>query len=145
MYLKTLRICEYHTNNSGPFHKLLSIFYDIKRQRLGGKYSIQIPLNRCGYGLRIMHLSGGGGILLNANKIGNYCGFNSGVVLGNKNSVDARPLLGDNVAFGPGAKAFGNISIGDNVFVAPNAVVTKDIPSDCIVGGIPARIIKNKE
>lgn len=82
---------------------------------------------------------------MNINKIGNYCGFNSGVVLGNKNSVDARPILGDNVAFGPGAKAFGNISIGDNVFVAPNAVVTKDIPSDCIVGGVPARIIKIKE
>lgn len=48
------------------------------------------------------------------------------------------------VAFGPGAKAFGNITIGDNVFVAPNAVVTKDDPSNVIVGGIPAKIIKEK-
>lgn len=142
-YLRTLRQCEYHTNNKGWIHRLLSIYYDIKRQRIGGRYNIQIPLNRTGYGLRIMHLSGGG-ILLNVNSIGNYCGFNSGVVLGNKGFAEARPELGNNVAFGPGAKAFGQIHIGDNVFVAPNAVVTKDVPSNCIVGGIPAVIIRTK-
>lgn len=58
-YLKALRKCEYHTNNNGMFHKFMRIYYDIKRQRLGGKYCIQIPLNRCGYGLRLIHLSGG--------------------------------------------------------------------------------------
>ena len=89
-------------------------------------------------------ISRGGGILLNVNSIGNYCGFNSGVVLGNKGFAEARPELGNNVAFGPGAKAFGQIHIGDNVFVAPNAVVTKDVPSNCIVGGIPAVIIRTK-
>ena len=52
--------------------------------------------------------------------------------------------MGDFVAFGPGAKAFGKIKIGNNVFVAPNAVVTKDIPDNVIVGGIPAKIIKEK-
>ena len=49
------------------------------------------------------------------------------------------------MAFGPGAKAFGKIEIGDNVFVAPNAVVTKDIPSNCIVSGVPAKLIKEKK
>ena len=32
--------------------------------------------------------------------------------------------------------------IGDNVTIAPNAVVINDVPSNCIVGGIPAKIIK---
>ena len=86
----------------------------------------------------------GGGILLNVNKVGNYCGFNAGVLLGD-NGQDAVPTLGDYVAFAPGAKAFGKITIGNNVFVAPNAVVTKDVPENCIVGGIPAKILKNKE
>lgn len=31
------------------------------------------------------------------------------------------------------------------VAVAPNAVVTKDVPDNCIVGSIPAKIIKFKE
>lgn len=36
--------------------------------QLGGKYKIQIPLNVCGYGVALLHLSGGGGVLLNAKK-----------------------------------------------------------------------------
>ena len=56
-----------------------------------------------------------------------------------------RPTLGDYIAFGPGAKAFGKLSIGNNVFVAPNAVVTKDVPDNVIVGGIPVKILKTKE
>lgn len=85
-----------------------------------------------------------GGVLLNAKKIGNYCGFNAGSLVGNKDSQENRPEIGDYVAFGPGAKAFGKITIGDNVFVASNAVVVKDIPSNVIVGGLPAKIIKEK-
>lgn len=67
------------------------------------------------------------------------------MVLGNNGSQDARPVLGDNVAFGPGAKAFGKLTIGDNVFVAPNAVVTKDVSANTIVGGVPAKVIRVKE
>jgi serine O-acetyltransferase len=141
-YIKCLRLCEYFYNKKNPLIKPFYLYYRIKLGRLGRKYNILIPLNRTGYGLRIMHLSGGGGVLLNVNKIGNYCGFNSGVLIGNKDNNDACPTLGDHVAFGPGAKAFGDIRIGDNVFVADNAVVTKDVPANCVVGGVPARIIK---
>lgn len=144
-YIKCMRYCEYHLNNSSNIiHKLLYNIYKIKLIRLGQKYHIQISPNTCGYGLRLMHLSGGGGILLNIKQAGNYCGFNSGVLLGNIDSQENRPILGDYVAFGPGAKAFGKITIGNNVFVAPNAVVTKDVPDNVIVGGIPAKIIKEK-
>ena len=97
-----------------------------------------------GYGLRIMHLSGGGGARIGAKRVGNYCGFNAGVLIGTTNEANSRPTIGDFVAFGPGAKAFGNITIGNNVFVAPNAVVTKDVPDNCIVGGVPAKILKYK-
>ena len=87
----------------------------------------------------------GWGGLLNVRKTGNYCGFNAGTLIGNKGSQDNLPIIGDNVGFGPGAKAFGKISIGDNVFVAANAVVVKDVPSNVIVAGIPAKIIKERE
>ena len=81
---------------------------------------------------------------MNAHKVGNYCGFNSGVVIGNKGK-DVCPVIGDYVAFGPGSKAFGNVRIEDNCFVAPNAVVTKDMPANSIIAGIPAKRIKEKE
>lgn len=84
----------------------------------------------------------GGGILLNVNKVGNYCSFNSGTIIGNAGGNKNRPIIGDYVAFGPGAKAFGKIFIGDNVFVAPNAVVTKDVEPNRIVAGVPARVLK---
>lgn len=59
-YLKCLRHEEYHINNKGLFHRLMATFYHIKRGRLGLRYNISIHPNTCGYGLKLMHLSGGG-------------------------------------------------------------------------------------
>ena len=113
----------------------------MKLSRLGFLYNIRIRPNSCGYGLRILHIAGGGGVLLNVESVGNYCGFNSGVLIGNK-SKGERVTIGDYTAFGPGAKAFGNINIGNHCFIASNAVVVHDIPDNAIVGGVPAKIIK---
>lgn len=41
----------------------------------------------------------------------------------------------------PGSKVVGNVYVGKNVVIAANSVVTKDIPDNCIVGGISARIL----
>lgn len=146
-YIKCLRKREYHLNNSknSLYHKLLCHYYRLKQSRLGLKYSVRLDPNVCGYGLRIMHLSGGGGARIRPKKCGNYCGFNAGVIIGTKDGEANRPTIGDHVAFGPGSMAFGRITIGNNVFVAPNAVVTKDVPDNCIVGGIPAKVLKYKE
>ena len=37
------------------------------------------------------------------------------------------------------------MKIGDNVTIAPNAVVVKDVPDNAIVAGVPAKVIKFKE
>lgn len=50
--------------------------------------------------------------------------------------------IGDNVELAVGCKVIGRIKIGNNVTVAPNAVVVKDVPNNAIVGGVPATIIK---
>lgn len=44
-----------------------------------------------------------------------------------------------------GAKVIGNVSVGDNVIIAPNSVVIKDIPCNAIVSGVPAKIIKMRQ
>ena len=39
----------------------------------------------------------------------------------------------------------GGVKIGNNVTIAPNAVVVKDVPDNAVVGGVPAKIIKLKD
>jgi maltose O-acetyltransferase len=50
--------------------------------------------------------------------------------------------IGDNAWIGGGAIINPGVTIGDNVVVASGAVVTKDVPSNVVVGGNPARVIK---
>lgn len=51
-------------------------------------------------------------------------------------------IIGKNVWIGDKSTILAGVHIGDNVIVAANAVVTKDIPSNCLVAGVPAEIIK---
>lgn len=53
--------------------------------------------------------------------------------------------IGDNCYISTGVIIWGTVSIGYNVTIAAGAVVTKDIPNNCVVGGVPAKIIKYKQ
>ncbi|WP_062047146.1 sugar O-acetyltransferase [Bacillus sp. JCM 19034] len=58
----------------------------------------------------------------------------------------AKPItIGSNVWIGGGAVINPGVTIGDNVVVASGAVVTKDVPNHVVVGGNPAKIIKQIE
>lgn len=52
-------------------------------------------------------------------------------------------IIEDNVWIGEGAIIMPNVKVGRNAIVGANAVVTKDVPADSVVGGIPARLIKH--
>lgn len=51
-------------------------------------------------------------------------------------------IIGENVWMGDNVVVIGPVSIGNGVIIAANSVVTKDIPNDVMVAGIPAKIIK---
>ena len=51
------------------------------------------------------------------------------------------PTVGNNVVIGAGAKLLGPIIIGDNVKIGSNSVVTKDVPPNSVVVGVPGRIV----
>jgi acetyltransferase-like isoleucine patch superfamily enzyme len=53
--------------------------------------------------------------------------------------------VGNNVWIGYGACVLRGVRIGDNSVIGTNAVVTKDVPANAVVGGIPARIIRMRE
>ena len=46
---------------------------------------------------------------------------------------------------GAGAVIIGDIRVGDNVQIGANAVVTHNLPDNCVAVGIPARVIKIRE
>ena len=54
-------------------------------------------------------------------------------------SIGSDVWIGGNVTILPG------VSIGNNVIIAAGAVVTKDIPDNCVAGGVPVRLIKTLE
>ena len=53
--------------------------------------------------------------------------------------------IGNKVWIGSHATILPGVTIGDNAIVAAGAVVTKDVPKNAIVGGVPAKIIKYVE
>lgn len=79
-----------------------------------------------------------GTIVVNpACRIGADCNINADVNIGMGGSI-----IGNNCYIAPGVKIIKPVHIGNNVKIGANAVVTKDIPDNCIVAGIPAKIIK---
>lgn len=57
---------------------------------------------------------------------------------------DGIPVLGDDVYVGAGAKIIGGVHVGSETRVGANAVVVRDVPDGATVGGIPARILKQR-
>ncbi len=51
--------------------------------------------------------------------------------------------IGNNVTVCAGARVIGEVHIGNNVIIGANAVVVKNIPSDSVVGGVPAEVLKS--
>lgn len=58
--------------------------------------------------------------------------------------VSTQPVvISDDVWIGANAVILPGVTIGRHAIVAAGAVVTKDVPDYCMVGGVPAKIIKN--
>lgn len=53
--------------------------------------------------------------------------------------------VGNNVYFGSGCIVLPGVTIGNNVVVGAGSIITKDIPSNSVAVGIPARVIKTVE
>lgn len=52
-------------------------------------------------------------------------------------------IIGDDVWIGTNAVILPGVTIGRHSVVAAGAVVTKDVPDNCVVGGVPAKVIKS--
>ncbi|OPL11562.1 MAG: hypothetical protein AVO38_15800 [delta proteobacterium ML8_D] len=109
-------------------------------------FGIEINLQaKIGRGFYIGHY---GGIFVGDVKIGENCNISQGVAIGFGRLGTDRfgvPTIGSYVYIAPGAKIFGSITIGNNVSIGANTVVSKNIPDNAIVVGNPGRIVGYQE
>lgn len=112
------------------------------RKHLQTKYGLEL-----GHGVNIapgLYLGHAYGITVNPHAhIGRNCNLHKGCTIGQENRGRRKgaPTLGERVWVGTHATVVGAITVGDDVLIAPNAYVNKDIPSHSIVVGNPCRII----
>lgn len=134
-----MRLCHFQYRNRlarcsiFPFTRLVYNHYRYK-------FGIDIPYGtKIGRGLLIYHFSC---IVINVRaKIGENFTISHGVTIGDVKTgqYSGTPAIGDNVYFAPGSKAIGGIKIGNNSIIAANSVVTKDVPENYVIAGIPGK------
>ncbi len=112
-------------------------------QRAKRRTGVEIhPAATIGRRLVIDH---GTGIVIGATaEIGDDCLLYQGATLGGTGYQKGKrhPTLGNNVMVGSGAKVLGPFKVGDNVKIAANSVVLREVPPDCTVVGIPGHIVR---
>lgn len=102
--------------------------------------------SQIGYGTKVMDLTH---ITGNA-VIGRECFIGMGVIMANDNAMGRSddpadmvgPRIGNRVRIGMGAKIFPNVTIGDDAVIGAHSLVTKNVPANASVRGIPAKRVE---
>lgn len=135
-----MRLCQ-QTSKRNPLHWIYRAAYRIVRFA----YHADIPYNtQIGGGVYIGHPYC---IVINGKAvIGKNVNIHKGVTIGQENRGKRKgaPTIGDCVYIGINSTIVGNVTIGNDVLIAPNTYVNRDIPSHSIVLGNPC-IIKPRE
>jgi serine O-acetyltransferase len=120
--------------------KPLSALYNALFKLVQIVTGIELPCEaQIGRNFTIDHF--GGIVISGYARFGDNCRIRTGVCIGLSRVDDpCAPTIGNNVDIGIGAKLLGRITIGDNVLIGANAVVTRSVPADSIAVGIPAVI-----
>ena len=124
-----------HRLHLGPLAKLVSLCNFVV---FGIEISVRCPIGR---GLVLTHTQG---TVIGAASIGENAIIFQGVTLGAKEldmgfTESLRPVVGNDVVIGSGAKVLGGITIGNGAIIGANAVVLKSLPDGVVAVGIPAR------
>lgn len=121
------------------------IIYRVLYRMWAGRKGLEIPATiNLGPGLYLGHPYN---ITINPEaKIGANCNIHKGVVIGqvNRGARRGAPTIGNQVWIGINAAIVGNVTIGDDVLIAPNSFVNVDVPSHSVVFGNPC-VIKHRD
>ncbi len=136
-----LRKIEYLHNvcRKNIFARIYLFILEVINHRLATRLGFTIPKNVFGPGLCIVHY---GTIVVHPDvRVGANCRIHTCTNLGEFNGT---PTLGDNVYIGPGAKLYGDITIGSNVAIGANSVVNKSFGDNVTIAGAPARVVSER-
>lgn len=143
-FIKPIQVRYLLTYRKASFYKkksLRGMYYRFRLKQLSEKTGIQIPTKaQIGKGFYIGHF---GTIIINPDAvIGKNVNVATGVTIGKTNRGYGKgvPKIGNSVWVGTNAVIVGNIKIGDDVLIAPNAYVNVDVPDHSIVIGNPSVI-----
>ncbi len=95
-------------------------------------------------GRRLVIDHGHGVVIGETAVVGDDCLIYQGVTLGGtgKDVGKRHPTIGNNVMISSGAKVLGPFKVGDNSRIAAGAVVLEEVPPNCTVVGVPARVVR---
>lgn len=84
-----------------------------------------------------------GGMILIAREIGNDVWIRQNTTFGVRTVDDlcAKPIIGNSIQIGAGAVIVGNITIGDNSIIGANTLVTRNVPPNSVVIGVPGQLV----
>ena len=89
-------------------------------------------------------ISIGDGTLIGHNVV--LATLNHGISPDERHDLFPAPIhIGKNVWIGANATVLPGVTIGDNTVIAAAAVVTKDVPANVVVAGVPAKVIRKTE
>lgn len=74
--------------------------------------------------------------------IGENCVILHGVTMGGTGGKEGLPVVADNVFVGAHAQILGPVKVGKKSIIGGGSVVVKDVPEDCVVAGVPAKVVK---
>lgn len=136
------RIGVHAANLPTPLRQLAGAIYRVGQVFCRNVYGIELERSvRVGRRLLIGHQSG---IVIHRHAtIGHDCVIRQGVTFGaGTDWVEGKgPVIGNDVRFGVGAVVMGNVSIGDNVTVGPNCVISSDVAANCTLFVPPPRVL----
>lgn len=142
----------YHTQD-----ELRTLFSELTARQVDGSFMLFPPFyTDCGLGIAVgrnvfinscCNFQDQGGITIgDGSQIGHkvtLATLNHGIAPDERQTLAPSPItIGKNVWVGAAATVVPGVTIGDNSIVGAGSVVTKDIPANTIVAGVPARVIR---
>lgn len=138
-FLKTYRKCEFYKYKAkrNKLYALPYLIYMCKYEKWKRITGFDIPLGVLGYGVRIGHCSP---IIINGNtEIGNYCCLQNSITIGDGN----KKIFGDDVYIASNVTIAKGITIPNGSMISANSFVNKSVDTEyCLIGGVPAKVIK---